>query len=131
VERHHKFANMITTTVMRLILTNLPRKASRLDVSNGSKAIVGCAANPGPGCGFWSIMVPGELVHRGWRMYRHAFYTRKSSDAWSDEEDQFGRIDYKTGEELRAAGVPHAEPEFVCASLIEDPVYCCPHAGYA
>jgi hypothetical protein len=44
VERHHKFANMITTTVMRLILTNLPRKASRLDVSNGSKAIVGCAA---------------------------------------------------------------------------------------
>jgi hypothetical protein len=29
-------------------------------------------------------------------MYRHAFYTRKSSDAWSDEEDQFGRIDYKT-----------------------------------
>jgi hypothetical protein len=46
-------------------------------------------------------------------MYRHAFYTPKSSDAWSDEEDQFGRIDYKTGEELRAAGVPHAEPEFV------------------
>src|SRR3954452_3521637 len=36
VERHHKFANVITTTVMRLILTKLPRKASRLDVSNGS-----------------------------------------------------------------------------------------------
>jgi hypothetical protein len=36
VERHHKFANVITTTVMRLILTKRPRKASQLDLSNGS-----------------------------------------------------------------------------------------------
>src|SRR6476620_9745746 len=36
VERHHKFANVITTKVMRAILTRLPKKASRLDVSSGS-----------------------------------------------------------------------------------------------
>jgi hypothetical protein len=34
VERHHKFANVITATVMRTILTKLPKKASRSDVSN-------------------------------------------------------------------------------------------------
>ena len=46
-------------------------------------------------------------------MYRHAFYNRKSSDGWSEDEDEFGRIDFKTRDELRAAGVPHAELEFV------------------
>jgi hypothetical protein len=37
VERHHKFANVITTTVMRMILSQLPAKASRLDVPIGVK----------------------------------------------------------------------------------------------
>jgi hypothetical protein len=38
-------------------------------------------------------------------MYRHAFYTRKSSDGWSEEDDKFGRIDFRTREEITAAGV--------------------------
>ena len=38
MERHHKFASVITTTVMRPILTKLQGKASRLDASNGSFA---------------------------------------------------------------------------------------------
>ena len=36
MERHHKFANVITATVMQRIWMKLARKASRLDVSNGS-----------------------------------------------------------------------------------------------
>jgi hypothetical protein len=36
MERHHEFANVITATVMARIWMKLTRKASRLDVSNGS-----------------------------------------------------------------------------------------------
>jgi hypothetical protein len=46
-------------------------------------------------------------------MYRHAFYTRKSSDGWS-EDDEFGRIDFVTRDERTAAGVSQpADLEFV------------------
>jgi hypothetical protein len=38
MERHHKFASVITTTVMPPLSTKLQRKATRLDVSNGSSA---------------------------------------------------------------------------------------------
>jgi hypothetical protein len=41
VERHHKFTNVITATVMARIWLKLARIASRLDVSNGSTPAVG------------------------------------------------------------------------------------------
>jgi hypothetical protein len=58
-------------------------------------------------------MVSGGLMTHRWRMYRHAFYNRNSSDGWSEEEFEFGRIDFKTGYELKEAGVPGAGLEFV------------------